>query len=806
MGGQMQQSNAAAATALYDGSLHNAGLPSDTGDAVMARWLQSAGLQHLASPSASTGMDHRLLPNLLMQGYGAQSAEEKQRLFKLMRNLNFNGESGSETYTPTAQAYGGVGESDGFYSPEFRGDFGAGLLDLHAMDDTELLSEHVIDEPFEPSPFLTSGPRAFENDLNLRTDTQQRGQMDAETSVSFPTNEKENTTKENNVAKIKVVVRKRPLNKKELSRKEDDIVTVYDNTYLAVHEPKLKVDLTAYVEKHEFCFDAVLNEQVTNDEVYRETVEPIIPIIFQRTKATCFAYGQTGSGKTYTMQPLPLRAAQDLVRLLHQPVYRSQRFKLWLSYFEIYGGKLYDLLSDRKKLCMREDGRQQVCIVGLQEFEVSDVQIVKEYIERGNAARSTGSTGANEESSRSHAILQLVVKKHNEVKESRRNNDGNESKNGKVVGKISFIDLAGSERGADTTDNDRQTRIEGAEINKSLLALKECIRALDNDQIHIPFRGSKLTEVLRDSFVGNSRTVMISCISPNAGSCEHTLNTLRYADRVKSLSKSGNSRKDQAVNSAPGSKDSSSVSLLPNSVDLEDQDAKAVDLGRRVVEKENASQSSATDYEKLPSTFSSNYASNGREETGGVTFPPIDRDRVDMKNTYGNSTSQRANYYQNSVDAEEKVQKVSPPRRKGLRDEKQEKPVNWMKKDVMGSDLPTSSFPQQNAGSYSQSNAGSKRHESELIDGNINAILEEEEALIAAHRKEIEDTMEIVREEMKLLAEVDQPGSLIDNYVTQLSFVLSRKAASLVSLQARLARFQHRLKEQEILSRKRVPR
>lgn len=73
--------------------------------------------------------------------------------------------------------------------------------------------------------------------------------------------------------------------------------------------------------------------------------------------------------------------------------------------------------------------------------------------------------------------------------------------------------------------------MEGAEINKSLLALKECIRALDNDQGHIPFRGSKLTEVLRDSFVGNSRTVMVSCISPNAGSCEHSLNTLRYADR-----------------------------------------------------------------------------------------------------------------------------------------------------------------------------------------------------------------------------------------------------------------------------------
>ena len=97
---------------------------------------------------------------------------------------------------------------------------------------------------------------------------------------------------------------------------------------------------------------------------------------------------------------------------------------------------------------MREDGRQQVCIVGLKEFRVSDVELVKEYIDKGNLSRSTGSTGANEESSRSHAILQLVVKKAQEGKEVNR-----------VVGKLSFIDLAGSERGADTTDNDRQTRL-----------------------------------------------------------------------------------------------------------------------------------------------------------------------------------------------------------------------------------------------------------------------------------------------------------------------------------------------------------
>ncbi|CAN4094932.1 unnamed protein product [Withania somnifera] len=648
----------------------------------------------------------------------------------------------------------------------------------------------------------------FDND----NDQQQKAQPEADNAAGLSMIENQNNGRENNVAKIKVVVRKRPLNKKEVARKEDDIVTVSENDRLTVHEPKLKVDLTAYVEKHEFCFDAVLDEYVTNDQVYRATVEPIIPTIFQRTKATCFAYGQTGSGKTYTMQPLPLRAAEDLVRLLHQPMYCSQQFKLWLSFFEIYGGKLFDLLGDRRKLCMREDGRQQVCIVGLQEFEVSDVQIVKEYIERGNAARSTGSTGANEESSRSHAILQLTVKKHNEVKESRRNNDVNESKGGKVVGKISFIDLAGSERGADTTDNDRQTRIEGAEINKSLLALKECIRALDNDQIHIPFRGSKLTEVLRDSFVGNSRTVMISCISPNAGSCEHTLNTLRYADRVKSLSKSGNTKKDQTASLIPSSAPTLAVSAGAGDAYEKPQEYKILDTSRRAMEKESTSYIPSSDFDKPSSRFGSNLTINGWEERG-TNSGGMERGWVEVKNTYGIPAGQKqypTTNLQTSADVVDKVPKVSPPRRKAYRDEKPEKPErpgNWSRKDVASVDSSSTSYRQQSTSTPTKS-AGSRQNEvsSPPRDENINEILEEEEALIAAHRKEIEDTMEIVREEMKLLAEVDQPGSRIDNYVTQLSFVLSRKAASLVSLQARLARFQHRLKEQEILSRKRVLR
>lgn len=141
-----------------------------------------------------------------------------------------------------------------------------------------------------------------------------------------------------------------------------------------------------------------------------------------------------------------------------------------------------------------------------------------EVIGNGLQCRTSGVTGANAESSRSHAILQMQLKHQD-----------------KVFGKMSFIDLAGSERGADTIDQNKQTRMDGAEINKSLLALKECIRALDLEKKHLPFRGSKLTQVLKDSFTGNSKTTMIANISPANSCCEHTLNTLRYADRVKEL-------------------------------------------------------------------------------------------------------------------------------------------------------------------------------------------------------------------------------------------------------------------------------
>ena len=175
--------------------------------------------------------------------------------------------------------------------------------------------------------------------------------------------------------------------------------------------------------------------------------------------------------------------------------------------------------------------------MGLTEHPISSVSDIMQLIANGLELRSSGATGANDTSSRSHAILQMELRRKAQPDFS--------------YARMSFIDLAGSERGADTTDNNKQTRTEGAEINKSLLALKECIRALDLEKKHTPFRGSQLTKVLRDSFTGNSRTTMIANVSPSSSCSEHTLNTLRYADRVKEMKntiKEGNYTSNKSTN------------------------------------------------------------------------------------------------------------------------------------------------------------------------------------------------------------------------------------------------------------------
>ncbi|NWV44402.1 KIF24 protein, partial [Grantiella picta] len=326
--------------------------------------------------------------------------------------------------------------------------------------------------------------------------------------------------------KIRVCVRKRPLSLREVRRGEVNVITVRDKETLLVHEKKEAVDLTQYILQHVFYFDEVFGESCTNQDVYMKTAYPLIQHIFNGGNATCFAYGQTGAGKTYTMMGnhrnpgLYALAAKDIFRHLEAAPSRKDRI-VFISFYEIYCGQLYDLLNGRKRLFAREDGKRVVQIVGLREVQVDSVDQLLEVILKGGKERSTGATAVNSDSSRSHAVIQIQIK---------------DTAN-RAFGRISFIDLAGSERAADARDTDRQTKMEGAEINQSLLALKECIRALDQEHMHTPFRQSKLTQVLKDSFIGNSKTCMIANVSPSHIATEHTLNTLRYADRVKELKK-----------------------------------------------------------------------------------------------------------------------------------------------------------------------------------------------------------------------------------------------------------------------------
>ena len=324
-------------------------------------------------------------------------------------------------------------------------------------------------------------------------------------------------------SKIFVVVRKRPLSKKEISNGEIDCISCL-NPKVIVHECKIKIDgITKYLEDHEFFFDNTFNENESTEEIYDYTISPMINLVLKKGIVTCFAYGQTGSGKTYTMKGIQNLAIDSLFQEIQNT---NKKYEFFISFFEIYGGRLYDLLNNKNKLQVFDDSKGVTQIFGLQQFQAETPDDMRLIIDKANSIRTTHNTVTNETSSRSHAICNIIIKE----------------KGSKEFGKLSLVDLAGSERAQETQSNNRLRRAEGAEINKSLLALKECIRALQarktsgNSEIHVPFRASKLTHVLRDSFVSKSdksRIIMISCINPSYISSNHTINTLRYSDRLK---------------------------------------------------------------------------------------------------------------------------------------------------------------------------------------------------------------------------------------------------------------------------------
>jgi len=306
--------------------------------------------------------------------------------------------------------------------------------------------------------------------------------------------------------------------------------------------------------------------------LYSESVEPLVEGLFGGYNATVFAYGQTGSGKTYTMGSsfisdgsdnggigvIPKAVAHIFERI--RKVEDTIRFTVRVGFVEIHKEEIRDLLSSRPEqshhVHVRELPDGGIILAGAKEIEVESENDMAAVLERGTCMRATGATGMNQRSSRSHAIFTITIEQRKIEQESRsssfrRNMDdevaskdsddeqsGSECDDGVddsyLCAKMHLVDLAGSER-LKRTRSEGQRKEEGIKINQGLLALGNVINALSEGKAHVPYRDSKLTRMLQDSLGGNSRTLMIACVSPANINWEESLNTLRYANRARAI-------------------------------------------------------------------------------------------------------------------------------------------------------------------------------------------------------------------------------------------------------------------------------
>ncbi|KAM3826815.1 kinesin-like protein KIF19 [Vipera latastei] len=284
-----------------------------------------------------------------------------------------------------------------------------------------------------------------------------------------------------------------------------------------------------------FIFDMVFGPQATQEEVYLSTTKSLIEGVISGYNATIFAYGPTGAGKTHTMlgtdsEPgIYIRTLRDLFQAI-EATGDEWNYLVYVSYLEVYNEVIRDLLNPSTGyLELREDSKGCIQIAGITEVSTTNAQEIMELLTKGNKERTQEPTAANKTSSRSHAVLQVSVKQTNRVK-----GIGEEVR----VGKLFMVDLAGSERAAQTQNQGKRMK-EGAHINRSLLALGNCINALSEKggsrTQYINFRDSKLTRLLKDSLGGNSRTVMIAHISPASTCFEESRTTLMYAYRAKNI-------------------------------------------------------------------------------------------------------------------------------------------------------------------------------------------------------------------------------------------------------------------------------
>ncbi|KAF7828694.1 kinesin-like protein KIN-4A isoform X2 [Senna tora] len=324
------------------------------------------------------------------------------------------------------------------------------------------------------------------------------------------------------------------------------------------------------IGSHSFTFDHVYgNGASPSSAMFEECIVQLVDGLFQGYNATVLAYGQTGSGKTYTMGtgysdncqtgiiPQVMKALFSKIETLkHQT-----EFQLHVSFIEILKEEVRDLLDTlsmgksetsnghsgkltvpgRSSIQIRETSNGVITLAGTTEVAVSTFQEMAACLEQGSSSRATGSTNMNNQSSRSHAIFTITLEQMHKLHSVSPGSDTSDEDMGEeyLCAKLHLVDLAGSER-AKRTGSDGLRLKEGIHINRGLLALGNVISALGDEKkrkegMHIPYRDSKLTRLLQDSLGGNSKTVMIACISPADINAEESLNTLKYANRARNI-------------------------------------------------------------------------------------------------------------------------------------------------------------------------------------------------------------------------------------------------------------------------------
>lgn len=349
-----------------------------------------------------------------------------------------------------------------------------------------------------------------------------------------------------------VAVRIRPLSEREKEAHHSSCTEVIDGTVVAI---KKNGNAAEYLKSqngsiHDYGFDAAFDESASQYDVYSKTTKPFLDYLLQGINVTVFAYGATGAGKTHTLMGntrcdtasahgeagiIP-NAICDLFALIEnkrKTAAVGETYSLVMNYIEVYNEQVYDLIdttgSTRKSLRVCEDQEKGIVAVqGATDKVVNSAEEVLDMLHYGNKNRSTEATMANSVSSRSHAVLQMYLKTTTSAKNGRGGECYTEAK-------LSLIDLAGSERASAT--NNRGVRLqEGANINKSLLALANCINALAAEKkTNVKYRDSKLTHLLKSSLEGNCKLVMIANINPSHMTFEDSHNTLKYANRAKNI-------------------------------------------------------------------------------------------------------------------------------------------------------------------------------------------------------------------------------------------------------------------------------